>query len=190
MTKRINILLVGSLLTLAMFGTAMAGPFEDGEAAYQSGDYAAALRLLRPLADQRNPRAEETIGEMYRYGEGVPPDQSQADTWLRKAADQFSAMANQGNADAQASLAAMYEFGKGVAEDHAKAIMWYRRAADQGNAVAEVHLGLNYQKGYMGLPKDIEQAAIWFHKAADQGNVDAQEFARLYVRVPRRWQAE
>ena len=158
MRPRTNIVLVGSLLTLAMLGTAMAGPLEEGEAAYQSGDDAAALRLLRPLAEQRNPRAEETIGEMYRYGEGVPPDQSQADTWLRKAADQSRAMADEGNADAQANLAKMYEFGKGVTEDDAKAAMWYRRAADQGNAVAEVHLGMSYEKGYLGLPKDVVQA--------------------------------
>jgi hypothetical protein len=43
---------------LALFGSAMAGPAEDGQAAYQRGDYAAAMRLWRPLAEQGNARAQ------------------------------------------------------------------------------------------------------------------------------------
>jgi hypothetical protein len=72
-SQRKNMLFVRGLLALALFGVAAAGPLEEGEAAYQRGDYATALQVLRPLADQGTPRAEEKIGEMYRYGEGVPP---------------------------------------------------------------------------------------------------------------------
>ncbi len=45
-------------LAVALTTTACAGlprsdtAFEDWEAAYESGDYATALRLMRPLADQ------------------------------------------------------------------------------------------------------------------------------------------
>ena len=45
MTQRANILLVGGVLALALFGAAAAGPLEDGQAAYQRGDYAEAVRL-------------------------------------------------------------------------------------------------------------------------------------------------
>ena len=45
--------------------------FEDGVAAYQRGEYAAALNLLRPLAEQGDPGAQFKLGVMYRNGEGV-----------------------------------------------------------------------------------------------------------------------
>jgi hypothetical protein len=38
--------------------TAVAGPFEDAITAYHRGDYTAAMRIIRPLADQRNARAQ------------------------------------------------------------------------------------------------------------------------------------
>ena len=40
--QRIKTFLAGGFLALALFGMAMAGPLEDGQAAYQKGDYAAA----------------------------------------------------------------------------------------------------------------------------------------------------
>ena len=39
---------------------------EDGEAAFQSDDYATAVRLWRPLADQGNSEAQTKLGLMYR----------------------------------------------------------------------------------------------------------------------------
>jgi hypothetical protein len=46
------------LLTCAAAVPAIAGPFEDGMAAYNRGDYATALRLFRPLADTGDPSAQ------------------------------------------------------------------------------------------------------------------------------------
>jgi TPR repeat protein len=40
------------VLSLNLAAPAEAGPFEDASAAYERGDYATALRLWRPLADQ------------------------------------------------------------------------------------------------------------------------------------------
>jgi hypothetical protein len=42
MKQQITTLFASGVLALALFGGAMAGPFEDGRAAYQRGDYAAA----------------------------------------------------------------------------------------------------------------------------------------------------
>ncbi len=44
------------------------GPYEDGQDAYVSGDYAMALRLLRPLAEQGHVDAQNLLGIMYREG--------------------------------------------------------------------------------------------------------------------------
>ena len=47
-----------------------AGPLEDANAAYNRGDYATALRLLRPLADQGDASAQYNLGVMYDNGQG------------------------------------------------------------------------------------------------------------------------
>ena len=69
------------LVALALFGSAMAGPLEDGEAAYHRGDYAEAMRLLRPLAEQGDANAQSQLGAMYTFGDGVPHDTEQGARW-------------------------------------------------------------------------------------------------------------
>ena len=127
MKQQIKTFLAGGLLALALFGTAMAGPLEDGWAAYQKGDYATALQIFRPLAEQGNAAAQANLGWMYAEGHGVPQDYAQAVAWYRKAADQ-------GYAAAQNALGGMYAKGQGVPQDDAQAVAWFRKAADQGNA--------------------------------------------------------
>ena len=47
-----------------------AGPLEDAAAAEARGDYATALRLFRPLANQGNAVAQFSLGVMYDKGTG------------------------------------------------------------------------------------------------------------------------
>jgi TPR repeat protein len=77
---------------------------------------------------------------MYDKGHGVPQDDAEAVTWIRKAAEQGFALA-------QNTLAAWYKIGKGVAQDHAEAAKWFSEAAEQGNADAQNNLGAIYGKG-------------------------------------------
>jgi TPR repeat protein len=95
------------LMLAAIPGAVFAGPLEDGSAAYQQGDYATALRLLRPQAEQGVAAAQVVLGFMYHDGEGVTQDDAQAAQWMRKAAEQ-------GNAAAEASLGGLYLAGEGV----------------------------------------------------------------------------
>ena len=76
---------------------AFAGPWEDGMAAYNRGDYVPAIRLFRPLAEQGNPKAQSVIGVMYRKGEGVAKSSARAFMW-------FSLAARRGDARAKAEL--------------------------------------------------------------------------------------
>jgi uncharacterized protein len=162
--QRIITFLAGGLIALALYGVAAAGPledaFRDATAAYQRGDYATALRLIRPLAEQGNASAQSNLGAMYANGLGVAQDYAQAVVWYRKAADQ-------GNALAQFNLGVMYTNGRGVPQDYAQAGVWYRKAADQGYALAQASLGVTYESG-QGVPQDYEQAVVWYRKAADQ----------------------
>ena len=102
-----------------------AGQFEDGLSAVNQGNYAAALRLWKPLADQGNAAAQFNLGVMYNSGDGVPEDDVEAVKWYRKAADQ-------GNAAAQFNLGVMYSSGEGVPEDLVQAYSWINLAAAKG----------------------------------------------------------
>jgi hypothetical protein len=87
MLKRI---LAGVVLSLMLAGGAAAGPFEEGVAAYERGDYATALRLLRPLAEQGYASAQHNLGVAYGEGQGVPQDYVLAHMWFNLAASRFS----------------------------------------------------------------------------------------------------
>ena len=102
----------------AMASVADAGPFEDGEAAYQQHDYATALHVWQPLADQGDAKAQNNLGILYAHGQGVTQDYAEAVRWYRKAADQ-------GLGIAQGNLGAMYANGQGVSRDYAEALKWF-----------------------------------------------------------------
>ena len=151
-------LVASGVLALALFGAVVAGPLEDGEVAYRSGDYAAAMSYWRAFADQGDARAQYHIGLMYWIGQGTPQDYAQALYWYLKAA-------KQGNAGAQYELGDMYARGLGVPRDQTQAGAWYSKAADQGHAVAQYNLGVIYERG-QGVQQDYARASMWFSLAA------------------------
>jgi TPR repeat protein len=125
------------IFAVGFAGLVAAGPLEDGRAAYEKGDYATAMRLLRPLAEQGDARAQFNLGIMYSEGQGVPQDYGTAVGWYRKAAEH-------GHASAQFNLGIMYAEGHGVPQDYGTAVGWYRKAAEQGDADAQYNLGIMY----------------------------------------------
>jgi len=78
-----------ALFMLASFAPmALADSYDDAIDAYNSGDYATALKLLQPLADQDDADAQTSLGEMYDSGEGVAQNFGEALKWYRLAATQ------------------------------------------------------------------------------------------------------
>ncbi len=148
-----------------MVGAAAAQSYEDGLAAAQRQDYAAAAGAFLDAAQRGSVPAEYNLGRMYSQGQGVPRDDAQAIDWYRKAADQ-------GNPGAQFNLGVMYETGEGVPRDNAAAADWYIKAATQGYSSAEVRLAAMYAQG-RGVPRDVGQALAWYRKAAAQLDADA-----------------
>jgi TPR repeat protein len=149
--------------------------FQNGEKAFNSGNFAKALQILLPIGERGDARAQLMIGSIYangvgnlneNYEEAVPIDLAKAVGWYRKAA-------SQGNAEAQFRLGFSYDIGKGIPEDHTEAVKWYRKGADQGNADAEHYLALSYECG-CGIAMDKVLAVKWLRKAADQGDARAQ----------------
>jgi hypothetical protein len=87
MTAKLVRMALGAAIAVCLGGAAVAGPFEDGQAAYASGDYQAAVQIWRPLAERGDPRAEYMMGLAFSSGRGVTRSEATAVVWYRKAAD-------------------------------------------------------------------------------------------------------
>lgn len=147
-------------------GVVAAGPLDDGKAAYKSGDYATALKLVRPLAEQGDPMAQYLLGTMYAWGRGVPKDYKQTLVWYRKSAELGLPMA-------QDTLGTMLANGAGTAKDKKQAVKWFKLAAARGYAKAQDDLGTMYDNGD-GIAKDRAEGIKWHRLAAGQGYAPAQ----------------
>jgi TPR repeat protein len=76
------------LLMLSFAAPVVAGPLEDADIAIKRRDYATALRLIRPLAEQGDASAQYNLGVFYDNGLGVPQDHVRALMWLNLSAAQ------------------------------------------------------------------------------------------------------
>lgn len=86
--------------------------------AYEHKDFATAINIWRPLAEQGNAEARTLLGAMYWSGEGVPRDH-------KEAARLYLLAAGQGYARAQNDIGFMYGFGEGVPpHDDVQAYKW------------------------------------------------------------------
>ena len=84
-------------IILASGAAAVAGPWEDGMVAYNRGDYVPAIKLIRPLAQAGNAKAQNVMGLMYHKGEGVARSSAKAFMW-------FSLAAKKGDTQAKTNL--------------------------------------------------------------------------------------
>jgi len=88
-------------------------------------DGCAAPEILKGLAPDEiaAPCDQNTMGDLYYYGDGVPQDHTVALHWFRLAAEQDFA-------DAQHNLGEMYFNGEGVGRDTVEAYKWLTLAAE------------------------------------------------------------
>jgi TPR repeat protein len=83
----VSIGVVFFLLHVSALAHADAGiDFQSGLEAYEKGDYKAAFKVFKPLAEQGDSDAQFCLGVMYTNGNGVPKDYIQAHMWLNLAA--------------------------------------------------------------------------------------------------------
>jgi TPR repeat protein len=116
------------------------------------------FEATKKLAEQGNAGAQSSLGDMYKYGGGVPQNYEQAVKWYTKAAEQ-------GDVYAQVSLGLMYQYGGGVPQNYEQAVKWYTKAAEQGEVYAQFNLGSMYRNG-QGVPQNYKEAYIWASLAA------------------------
>ncbi len=139
---------------------------DDAFAARKAKDHVVALKMFLSLAEQGNAKVQETLGWIYRNGEGTAKDDAQSLEWFRKAADQ-------GNAASQEQVGWLLREGRVVAKDDAQAVSWFRKAAEQNSSGAQYALGLSYASG-RGVAKDEQEAKSWYERAAKRGHVRAK----------------
>jgi TPR repeat protein len=116
--RTLSILWIGVLVAVAALGPAAAAPtLRQGVAAIARQDYAAAVAILSPLAQNGDPAAQAYMGYLYTIGRGVPQDYTQAAIWYRRAAEQ-------GHSGAQYELGLLYDRGQGVPVNVIQAEKW------------------------------------------------------------------
>lgn len=113
-----------SILVVIIWGVtpAAAQSLERAEGAYFRGDYALAMRLMQPLAEQGDEHAQYLVGFMYDRGQGVSEDPAKAAKW-------YSLAAKRGHPHAQNNLGVLYKNGRGVPKDYVQAYQWFDLAA-------------------------------------------------------------
>ena len=98
----------------------------DGLNAFKNKDYAAAMTVLMPLAEQGNPEAQCVIANLYHLGLGVAVNIDTAIKWYRKSAEQGYGVASN-------NLGSIFLAGDyGGSPDCEEAKKWYQKAREQG----------------------------------------------------------
>jgi uncharacterized protein len=148
----------GAVVLAAMIvAPAMAATVKDGVDAWQRGDYARAVSVWRPLADQGDPDAAFNIAQAYKLGRGVTTDLGQAKLWYGKAA--------QGGHTQAAANYGLLLFQDG---DRKAAMPWITKAAEAGDPRAQYVYGTALFNGDLAA-KDWPRAYALMTRAAAAG---------------------
>jgi len=100
---------------------------------------------------------------------------------------EFYPLAQEGDSDAQFYIGTMHQYGQGVPQDHKTATGWLLKSALQGNHLAELSLGIMYEKEDElggGTQQDYKEAVKWYSLAAESGILEAQmSLGQIYSTV-------
>lgn len=144
--------------------------YYGSEATPQS--YETAYEWYLKAAANNNRVAQEKLGYMFIFGQGVERSVDNAIKWYLKAG-------YNGNSNAQCMLGIMYEggFGGHVQQSYEDAIYWYTRAAENGDGDALLYLGELYYEGN-GVEQSYKTAFEYFSEYAktNEDDTDLQRY--------------
>ena len=106
----------------------------EGIPAAQSGQ-SPDVAVLQGRAEAGDAEAMNSLGDCYRFGDGVLQDCATAVAWYRQAAEA-------GNAAAMNNLGSCYVTGEGVLQDYARAAGWFQKGAEAGRRLSDGQPGL------------------------------------------------
>jgi TPR repeat protein len=165
MSSKLALIILFSLLT-NLSAQAQADDYSDALAASKRGDFSASLKLLKPLAEKGDARAQGELGALYLSGRGTSKDPKEGLRWTKEAA-------TKGLATAQYNLGVMYLDGQVAPQNFPEAMKWLLAAAGQGVPAAQAGVAAMFYEG-QGVPQNYEEAAKWMQLAAAQGDAEAQ----------------
>lgn len=141
--------------------------WENGQAAYDAGDFSNAFKTWQKLAQQGDSLSQFNLAVMYSRGQGTEQNGSKAIEWYQESAEQ-------GYAPAQFNLGAAYLEGKYIAADEQLAARWWLTAAEQGFVQAQFNMASLYCRG-IGVPRDMGKCKYWYGRAAANGDTHARK---------------
>ena len=130
---------------------------ESGIAAFETKNFAHAIKLLSPIADEGNADAMYRMAIMLQNGLGCVADENKAFRYMGDAA-------TKGLPLAQHAYGFMFFEGECTKKDIIQSIEWFTKAAEQGLAGSATTLAMIYEEGKM-IPQDLEKAKFWYKKA-------------------------
>ena len=116
-------------------------------------------------AEQGQPEAMLTVGELYERGAGTAKNFTMALTWYEKAA-------GAGSGEAAFRTGLCHEIGIGTTTDMTKAIAAYNKSVELGSARAAHKMAMLYLSGYgqsNGLARDVSKGLELLKQAAKAG---------------------
>ncbi len=144
--------------------------------AYDRANYASALRVWLPQAQQGDARAQVVVGEIYEKGLGGLSDPALAAQWYRKAADQ-------GDSSAQINLGHLYEKGLGVEKNLPEALNWYRKASGLANTDLQFAsvTAAQVSAGYEQQLENLRQTSADYQRQVERLRKQLNESQRNYA---------
>ena len=155
--------LVAFALFALLSAPALAETVKAGIEAWQRGDYPAAVKIWRPVAENGDADAAFNLGQAYRLGRGVPINLAAAQTWLLRAAQKDHLIA-------QATLGLLLF----DSNNRAGALRWLKVAAERGEPRAMLVYGTALFNGD-GVARDPVRAYAYVSRSAAQGLPAAKE---------------
>ena len=165
---------------------------DEGVKKFNEKKYEEAYKILLPIAENGNPKAQGLIARLYANGWGISKDSNAAIDWAKKAAtnnnpegiyvlgfiekdlsEKFrltKQAADMGYPLAKAALARNYYFGLvGFAKNESEGMKYAKEAASLNDPSSQAFLGDRYVSGTGGVAKDPIEAFKWYKLAAEQG---------------------
>ena len=147
---------IGAAVLLLVAAPAVAD-VKTGVDSWAKGEFVAAVREWRPLAEAGDPDAQFNLGQAYKLGRGVPLDLAMAQSWYRKAAAK-------GHAQAEDALGlTLFQDGK-----KAEALPYLEKSAARDEKRAELVLGTMLFNGD-GVSRDWPRAYALMTRSSQQG---------------------